>query len=131
MSRKEKPFEFSLKMLQDSITTSKYVENVIADHSVRLAFNLSNFKTSFDYKESVSYWAGKEGREVDFIVYANDLIIPMEVKYQNNIGRKDLQGIIDFKKVSGVSKALMLTKHDLFMHNECTMIPVPLFLILI
>ena len=131
MSRKEKPFEFSLKMLQDSVTASKYVENVIADHSVRLAFNLSNFKTSFDYKESVSYWAGKEGREVDFIVYANDLIIPIEVKYQNNIGRKDLQGIIDFKKVSGVSKALMLTKHDLSIHNECTMIPVPLFLILV
>lgn len=132
MTRKEKPFELSLKMLQDSSTASKCVENVVADHSVRLAFNLSNFKASFDYKESVSYWTGKNGREVDFVLYANnDLIIPMEVKYQNDIRRSDLHGIIDFKKASGVSNAFMLTKRNLSIHNECTMIPVPLFLVLV
>lgn len=131
MIRKEEPFEFSLKMLQDDIITSKYVENIVADHSIRLAFNLSNFKTSFDYKESVSYWTGKEGRKVDFILYANDQIIPLEVKYQNNIHSSDLHGIIDFKKTSGVSNALMLTKRNLAIHNECAMIPIPLFLALV
>ncbi len=131
MSRREEPFEFSLKALQDEALTGKLVENVVADHSVRLAFGLSRFRMSFDYRESVSYWRGGGGREVDFVIYPGDRTIPVEVKYQNQIGSGDLQGLIDFKKASGVSEGLVLTKRDLSAKNGRTMIPVPLFLVLV
>ncbi len=131
MLRNEKPFGFSLKFLENPIGKSKLVENIVGDHLIRLAFNFSPAKPTFDYTNSVFYWKGREDREVDFIVRENKNLVPIEVKYQNDIGRDDLQGIIDFKKVSGVKHAIMLTKKDFDVKYEAVFIPIPLFLLLV
>lgn len=107
------------------------MESILSDHLIRLAFNRSPTKMTFDYHHSVFYWRGKDEREVDFVIKENNSMIPIELKYQNKISRDDYYGLIDFKKVSGEKSALLITKNDLSVGTEAVNIPASLFLLLI
>jgi len=125
------PYDLSLRYLDNPEFRSHMVEQVVADHSIRLAFNMTPRKSNFDYQSSVFYWESKNKHEVDFVVRDDDSLIPIEVKYQNDIKRDDYYGLIDFKKATGTKKAIMLTKKDLKVENSATLIPVSLFLLLV
>lgn len=127
----KEPFKLSMDFLKNSVTQSHMVESILSNHLIRLAFNRSSTKMSFDYHNSVFYWRGKEDREVDFIIKEEDSVIPTELKYQNKINKEDYYGLIDFKKASGEKQALLVTKNDLSVEKEATKIPVSLFLLLI
>ena len=103
-------FDLSLKKLDNSQFKSSIVEQVASDHVIRLAFNLASKKTGFEYQSSVFYWKSKNDREVDFIIRDGDSLIPIEVKYQNDIKRDDYYGLIDFKKVTKTKNSIILTK---------------------
>ena len=125
------PYDLSLKYLDNPEFRSHMVEQIVADHSIRLVFNMTPRKSNFDYQSSVFYWESKNKHEVDFIIRDDDSFIPIEVKYQNDIKRDDYYGLIDFKKATGTKKAIMLTKKDLKVENVATLIPVSLFLLLV
>lgn len=124
-------FNLSLKKMDNLEFKSHIVEQVVSDHSIRLAFNLAPKKTGFEYQSSVFYWKSKQNREVDFVIRDDDSLIPIEVKYQNDIKRDDYYGLIDFKKVTKTKNSIILTKNDLRVKKEATLIPVSLFLMLI
>ena len=125
------PYKTSLKSLDDPEFKSQMVEQVVSDHCIRMAFNMATKKIGFNYQSSVFYWQSKAKREVDFIVRDNDSMIPIEVKYQNEIKTDDLYGIIDFKKATKTNRGIILTKNDLRVENEAVLIPVSLFLSLV
>lgn len=129
--KQKEPFRLSLDYLKDAETQGRVIENIVADHIIRLAFNKTEAKITFDYHNSVFYWKGQDNREVDFIVKDDNSVIPVEVKYQNKIRKDDYYGLIDFKKVSGAKQALLVTKNELSVSNEATNIPASLFLLLI
>ena len=126
------PYDLSLKYLDNPKFQSQLIEQIVSDHCIRLAFNLTPKKAMFDYHSSVFYWkSSKTKREVDFIVRDNESLLPIEVKYQNEIKKDDYYSLIDFKKTTGIDKAIMLTKNDLREESEATLIPVSLFLLLV
>ncbi|MGH2613006.1 MAG: ATP-binding protein [Rhabdochlamydiaceae bacterium] len=129
--KQKEPFKLSLDLTKDPVIQSHLMENILSDHLIRLAFNRSPTKMTFDYHNSVFYWRGKEDREVDFVIKEEDSVIPIELKYQNKIHKEDYYGLIDFKKASGEKKALLITKDDLSVGTEATNIPLSLFLLLI
>ena len=125
------PYKQSMKFLDNVENKSKIVEQVVANHCIRMAFNMASKKTGFSYQSSVFYWQSNASREVDFIVRDNDYLIPIEVKYQNQIKKDDLQGLIDFKKATKTNRGIMITKNELKIENEAVLIPASLFLLLV
>ena len=121
----------SLKMLDSPENKSKIIEQVVSDHCIRLAFDLATKKSSFSYQSSVFYWKSEKSREVDFIVRYNDSLIPIEVKYQNQIKNDDLYGLIDFKKATKTDRGIIVTKSELKIKNNTVLIPASLFLLLV
>ena len=125
------PYRYSLRLLDDPVYKANLVEQVMADHCVRLAFSLATKKSGFLYQSSVFYWKSKTCREVDFVVRDNDSLIPIEVKYQNRIKNSDLNGLIDLKKATKINRGIMITKNELRAANESVLIPASVFLLLV
>ena len=125
------PYRQSIKSLDHLEYKGRIIEQVVASHCIRLAFNLSSNKTGFSHPLSVFYWQSKNSRELDFVVRDNDSLIPIEVKYQNQIKKDDLYSIIDFKKSTRTNRGIVITKDQLTVNNEAALIPANLFLLLI
>lgn len=123
------PYQLSLNFVNNTDKKSYLVENIVSDHCTRLAFNLSSSKSLYNYHQSVFYWKGTK-REVDFVVKDNDSLIPIEVKYQNDIKSDDYHGLIDFRKMTG-RNSIMITKKDLKSENDIALIPTSMFLLLV
>jgi len=69
---------------------------------------------------------------VDYVL--NDAIgleIPIEVKFQNTITNRDLDGIINFKRFAHAKSALLLSKDQLDISKEFVKIPVSSLLLLV
>lgn len=64
-------------------------------------------------------------REIDFILKHHKSLYPFEVKYRKNIGRKELENLFILRK------GVLITKDILSTHNQYSLIPVELFLLLI
>jgi hypothetical protein len=128
-----KPYDECLTFLKSSQNQGVLVEDIVAEHIVRLAFALSDQKQMFDSSNSVFYWRSKRDREVDLVLRRekNDYI-PIEVKYTSGIKREDKFGLIDFLKASPKSKTgLLLTKDRLEARGGILQIPAWMFLLLV
>lgn len=66
---------------------------------------------SKQYQE-IRFWREKQ-KEVDFIVVDSGKTIPIEVKFKNQIVRKDLQHLLYFCNRFGLSDAVVITKDEL------------------
>jgi len=124
-------FDASRQFVERAENQGKMVEGIVANHMIRLAFMRSPKQQTFDYSSHVYYW--KYGRgEVDLIY--NDgrgAEIPIEVKFQNRAGARDLDGIINFKRHTHAAGALLLTRDILSAERECAMVPASMFLLAI
>lgn len=58
----------------------------------------------------VYYW--KDRKEVDIVVDVDEGPIPIEVKFKEQIGDEDIDGLIDFMKKEDVEKGIVVTKKD-------------------
>ncbi len=124
------PFESSVEYTENPVSCSKMVESVICNHLIRLAFSM--FPSSdYNYANKVYYWKGALGKEVDFVLKLNGNYLPIEVKYQNDIGRSDLQGLHSFIKGGQCYRGIAITKNTLKVEEDLTLIPYYLFLMLI
>lgn len=128
----KKSFDTSHRFVTSVENQGRLVEGIVANHLVRLAFLRSQKKPLFDYHNHICYWKYGKDREVDLIYNDGDQIeIPIEVKFQKKPTKRDLDGVINFKKQAGVTEALLLTKDTLSVERECIMIPASMFLLLI
>lgn len=62
--------------------------------------------------KQIHFWREKE-KEVDFIVTDAEKIIPVEVKFKNQIDRKDLNSLIYFCNRYELQEAIVITKNTL------------------
>ncbi|TYB87839.1 MAG: hypothetical protein FXF54_10730 [Kosmotoga sp.] len=79
----------------------------------------SNLSESCYMVENVCFWYSQTGNEVDYLVRN----IPIEVKYKNNVSKKDA---ITITKAFG--KGILLTKKMIDLSLPIKRIPVSLFL---
>ena len=124
-------FDTATKYLEDDANRGTMVESVVANHLIRMAFTVSSRKQNFEYSDLLFHWKYGNDREVDF-VYSDGTgtETPIEVKFQNKISARDLDGLINFNRRTKQNNAIMLSKDRLSSENEYTAIPVSLFLLL-
>ncbi len=125
-------FEVTMSYLKEELNKGLLVEGVIGDHLIRLVFNLTQKKQMFDCTNYLFYWKDKNDYEVDYILYDGSNEVPIEVKYSNqNIKKEEINGLINFKKVTGVKNALVITKNELEVSEEYVKIPASIFLLFV
>jgi hypothetical protein len=125
-------FELCQDFIKDPANQGSLVEGIVGDHLIRLAFGISEKKQTFDYSSVIYYWKYENQKEVDFILNNGiGLELPIEVRFQNSITNRDLDGLINFKRFTGVKNALLITKDQLDVTSECVKIPAAMFLMLI
>ena len=125
------PFEETTRFLEDRVKKSLLVEGVVADHVVRLAFQISKQKQLFDYEKVLHYWKSSSQHEVDFVVNLNGGYLPVETKYQEKIRKDDRYGLADFAKVTGTKREIMVSKNELTTYKGGSVVPAWLFLLLV
>jgi len=79
--------------LNNSVEESKLIENLI----------VVNTGASF-------FWRTPQKYEVDIVLTKNNEVIPIEIKYKNNILPKEVKNLIHFSKDFKIQKAIMITK---------------------
>lgn len=131
MSSSGDPFEQSLARVQDTTTCGRLAECVMADHLVRFARARSRAKPLFDPANHVFYW--KSGRhEVDFVyVGAEDVPIPIEVKWRSSVSHKSLGAMAEFLDASGAPRGLVATRSTFDERSDYAMVPLPIVLMLL
>lgn len=125
-------FDMCVEHLADPEKKAALVEQVAADHAVRLAFALAPSQVGFRSMYSVFYWAGggRAKREVDLVVRDSKSLVPIEVRYQGGISRSDLYGLSDFRKATGTEGGVLVTRDELGERSGFAMVPASLFLLL-
>jgi len=113
-----------LKPIND-LEKSKIIENLVFFHVFSLKRN--------ELFPKIFYWFDKNKNEVDIIVNIGKKIIPIEVKYREQIGRRDLRGLLKFMEEFNIEKGIVVTKNLLEKRTmdkkEIIFIPAWLFLL--
>jgi len=96
----------------ESLFSSLLVENII-----------------FNSLKPVSFW--RKDKEVDFIIKFEGELIPVEVKYKENLTSTDFNGLRKFMKSNKTFKAIMITKktHGVKKLEEGKVLLIPAWLI--
>ena len=104
----------------------KMAETVVVDHCRRLRYRLHP-RSEFE----VSYWRNKS-TEVDVVLDLGNLVIPIEVKYRESIGRgKDRKGLRCFlEENEGTDFGIIVSKDELSLEENILAIPLWLFLLI-
>lgn len=118
----EDPLGVSEKSLDDPEFRSRLVEQVVANHLTRLSYRSGLFRVSSP-ESRVFYWSNS--REVDFLYKMDGSLLPIEVKYKNDVGG----GWEWIRKRFG--KPVVLSKEDWEVKEEYVVLPASLFLALI
>jgi len=131
MSSRHGAFEQSLSRVQDPTTCGRLAECVVADHLVRFARARSRAKPLFDPANHVFYWRSGR-REVDFVyIGAEDVPIPIEVKWSSSVSHKGLGAMAEFLDASGAPRGLVATRSEFYEGRDYSMIPLPVVLMLL
>ncbi len=104
----------------NELEKTKIVENIVFSHILSL-----KKKELFP---KIFYWLDKGRNEVDIVFTLWKEVIPVEVKYMNEIGRKDIKGLVKFCEEFG-TKGIVVTKHVLKKEGGIIFIPAWLFLL--
>lgn len=113
---------FDDQVLTNETEMGRIVETVVADHTRRLRFNLEAIPFP-----PLFYW--KDHFEVDFIINPLNKVLPIEVKYRENINRSDIQGLQEFSEKFKYSMSFIITRRTLDRWDNKILIPAWLYLI--
>lgn len=61
--------------------------------------------------DKISFWRSPQKEEVDFVLKKRNKVIPIEVKYKNQIAKNDLKSLLKFCRKFKVKKGIMITKN--------------------
>jgi uncharacterized protein len=114
---------FDESILANTSEMGRMIETVVADHTRRLRFNLE--ATPFP---PLFYW--REKYEVDFIIDPFGKVLPIEVKYREDVSDADLEGLKEFSKKFAPPLSIVVTKNQLSLKGTTVYIPVWLYLLL-
>lgn len=120
--------------LGDEMHAGSFAEQAVACHVVRLASNLNARNDPIGLFDSVFYWKGSRGREVDFVVRTgNDAVAPIDVKWQSRVRRGDLHGMFDFRKAAGTGGigGAVLSRDSAEERSGMAIVPASVFALLV
>ena len=102
------------------------VESVIDSNLL----TIREFKRHQDIK-NITYFKDKQKHEVDIVLIIDDVIIPVEVKYQNNVYNHDLKNLKYFMSVHDICFGIVVTKNMFEQKGDILCIPAWMFLCII
>lgn len=122
-------FKASQEFLSKTENRSKLVECVVSNHLSRFMFS-QHPSSLFDPSNYVFYWKNKK-REIDFVMELDGKLLPIEVKYSDNIQRDDVRGINELRK-SGLSHdfGIVTSKERLEVKKGYSVVPLSILLLL-
>ena len=86
----------SIKFMSDAENRGRMLECVVANHLIRLAFDMTTKKSTFDHHDHVFYWTDKRQREVDFVMDdRSGTRMSIEVKSGSITGLKALMSMTE------------------------------------
>jgi len=110
----------SKNRLEDSVFKSKLIEQLVMSHLLRL-------ENSVNWSNMVFFFRSTNQIEVDFIVrLADNTLLPVEVKYKNNVTSKDF---LNLNKINN-KKGIIISKDCFSIEGEKIVLPAGLFLLL-
>jgi predicted AAA+ superfamily ATPase len=106
----------------DDLEKTKIIENIVFFHILSLKKR--------ELFPRIFYWLDRNRNEVDIVINLKKEVIPIEVKYSDNIGKKDIKGLTNFCEEFKI-RGLVITKDLLRDDGNIIFIPAWLFLIMI
>ncbi len=101
------------------------VESVINSNLLAL----KESKQSADVRD-ISYFTDNKKHEVDIVLDIGGKVVPLEVKYQNNIYDHDFKNLRYFMDVQGLDFGVIITKNLFEMKRDILCIPAWMFLLI-
>jgi predicted AAA+ superfamily ATPase len=101
---------------------TKIVENLVFFHILSLKKR--------ELFPKIFYWLDKGRNEVDIVFTLKNEVIPIEVKYTNEIDRKDIKGLVRFCEEFR-TKGIVVTKDILKNEGNIIFMPAWLFLMMV
>ncbi|NHI95006.1 MAG: ATP-binding protein [Candidatus Lokiarchaeota archaeon] len=105
----------------DELEKTKIVENLVFLH----IFSLKKRELF----PKIFYWLDRSRNEVDMVVTLKNEVVPIEVKYSNEIGKRDLKGLVRFCEEFD-AKGIVVTRDILKEEGNIMFIPAWLFLLI-
>ena len=133
------PYVASLECMDDPVRLAGLVEQVVCEHAVRLAYGTLGMRVAYGHDNAVFYWRSRSKREVDILVRdagggsggsGGSGLIPIEVKYQNQIRSEDMYGIYDYKRATGAGGGILVSKNEMGAGRGTCRLPASVFLFL-
>lgn len=128
------PFARSVAALGDDLHAGPLAEQAAACHVFRMASGLNAGSDQIGSFDTVFYWKGSRGREVDFVVRAGKgRVAPIDVKWKGRVGRGDLHGMFDFRKAAGMggSGGAVLSRDSMEERSGMAIVPASVFALLV
>ena len=121
--------ESSTYFLNDTENRGRMLECVAANHLIRLAFDLTAKKSTFDHHNHVFYWVDKKQREVDFVLDGGSVTrMAIEVKLGNTVKNTiAMKTLMDRANLGGI----VLSDSHLEERDDYLVIPASVFLTLV
>jgi len=114
-----------------AIAIESYGREVLGYSDIMGRYIESLIVTSLKHRyKRVSFWRTPQKEEVDIVMEKNKEIIPIEVKYRNQITKKDVKSLRKFMKKFKVKRGIVITKDMLKEEKDILYIPAWLFLLL-
>ena len=115
-------------MVDTGLMNSLLSEPDLSNQNIGKTFETIGFNHARFLSNVVHYW--RHGTtEVDLVIRRNGTMIPIEVKYQENISTNDLKGVYRFMDKYKSSRGIVLTKDTLDNRGAVVLLPMWLFLI--
>jgi hypothetical protein len=116
---------FSDIVMQDGNELGRLVETIVFNHCLRLKFKMTG-----KHKPEMFYWR-KDDEEIDIMLDCGAHAIPIEVKYRNNIDKKDIRPICDYVESGKAPFGFVITIDKLEMDGKIIFVPLWLFLLMV
>ena len=97
-----------LKEIDDNDKT-KIIENIVFSHVLQLKKE--------EIFPKIFYWTDQNKNEVDIILTIKNKVIPIEVKYSNDISKKELKGLLNFMDTYNIKEGIVITR-DVLMQQD-------------
>jgi len=104
----------------DDLEKTKIVENLVFFHILSLKKR--------ELFPKIFYWLDRVRNEVDIVATLDNEAIPIEVKYKNEIEKKDIKGLVKFCEEFN-TKGIVITKDLLKEEGNILFVPAWLFLL--
>ncbi len=124
----ETAFESSMNYLADDSNRGIIIESLVADHLIRLIYNLRP-SDPFDARNEIFYWE-PHNSEIDFIANMGPQLLPVESKFRTDIPSQSLRNVSQFAKNHNL-RGLIITKNDFQEYENTVLVPASIFLSLI